>query len=214
MDWLCEQPGLDIARNAGQARGFCELTPERLAQFAAAHSGEIVVDDRQIKFDNWLPSLNIRYDNGSGLVVRGAVSKGISRADLALYSAGGGFGDNTGVLRDAGTLETGPLFVLNTGNRGLRPVESWNYDLSAEWYFDDVGSLTASVFLKDISGIINAGFATRVLEGTSSPVADYAFQGPFNDQSGTLKGFELAYQHTWDFLPGLLSGLGGQFTYT
>jgi TonB-dependent receptor len=38
--------------------------------------------------------------------------------------------------------------------------------------------------------------------------------GPANDISGTLKGVEVAYQQTYDFLPGLLSGLGSQFTYT
>jgi TonB-dependent receptor len=38
--------------------------------------------------------------------------------------------------------------------------------------------------------------------------------GPTNADEGTLKGFELAYQQTYDFLPGFLSGLGSQLTYT
>ncbi|WP_290720593.1 TonB-dependent receptor [Altererythrobacter sp.] len=206
---------LGPVRIPGAVRGYCDPAfAPRLAEFAAAHTGEIIPTNQKIKFDSWLPSFNAKLDVGDGLLFRFAVSKGISRPDLQLVSINGAVGDNTGNLLESGTLLTGPLFNIRTGNRQIRPIESWNYDLSAEWYFDDVGSLTASVFLKDISGIINNGFETRQLEGEQSPTADYVFQGPFNDQSGNLKGFEIAYQHTWDFLPGLLSGLGGQFTYT
>jgi TonB-dependent receptor len=35
-----------------------------------------------------------------------------------------------------------------------------------------------------------------------------------SDETGTVKGFELAYQQTYDFLPGFLSGLGLGVTYT
>ncbi|GIX20682.1 MAG: hypothetical protein KatS3mg120_2358 [Erythrobacter sp.] len=114
----------------------------RLAEFAAAHTGEILIDDRAVVFDNWLPSFNALLDTGNGLLFRFAVSKGITRPDLGDFRSGGTIGDNTGVLRNEGTLETGPLFALATGNRNLRPISSWNYDLSVEWYFDRVGSLT------------------------------------------------------------------------
>ena len=38
--------------------------------------------------------------------------------------------------------------------------------------------------------------------------------GPDNRQDGLMKGVEIAYQQTYDFLPGLLSGFGTQLTYT
>ena len=195
-------------------RGFCDLSAARLAEFAAAHTGEIIIDDRKIRFDNWLPSFNAKLDVGGGLLFRGAASKGISRPDLQLFRAGGGIGDNTAALAEAGTLETGTLFGLSTGNRDLRPVSSWNYDLSAEWYFDDVGSLTFSVYLKDIKGIVNTGFETVNYLTANGTSVDVEVKGPINDQQGDLKGFEVTYQQTYDFLPGLLSGLGSQFTYT
>jgi len=199
-------PGID--------RGYCDLSDARKAEFAAVHTGEIILDDREITFDHWLPSFNARLDVGDGLLFRFAVSKGLSRPDLQLFRAGGGIGDNTNELLQAGTLETGPLFALSTGNRNLRPVTSWNYDLSAEWYFDRVGSLTFSVFLKDISGIVNTGFDTVNYTSGSGVSTDVSVKGPINDQGGNLKGFELAYQQTYDFLPGLLSGFGSQLTYT
>ncbi|MGQ7830454.1 TonB-dependent receptor [Altererythrobacter sp. Z27] len=196
-----------------QAPGFCSLSSARLAEFAAAHTGEVIIDDRDITFDHWLPSFNAKLDVGDGLLFRVAVSKGISRPDLSLFRAGGTIADNTTDLRSEGTLETGPLFQLFTGNRNVRAVRSWNYDISAEWYFDAVGSVTVSAFLKDLKGIVSSG--VNVVDYPSAngniPVE---VNGPSNELGGTLKGVEVTYQQTYDFLPGLLSGLGTQLTYT
>lgn len=202
------------AMTAQTLPGLCSLSAERLAEFAAAHTGEIIIDDRDIEFENWLPSLNAKLDLGNGWLVRGAVSKGISRPDLQLFRAGVPIGDNTNALRDAGNLDTGPLFAAQTGNRNLRPIESTNYDLSVEWYWDDVGSLTASVFLKEIEGFINTGFSTVNYVSDSGVDLDVQIQGPSNDQDGNLTGFELTYQQVYDMLPGLWGGLGSQVTYT
>ncbi|PKP97164.1 MAG: TonB-dependent receptor, partial [Alphaproteobacteria bacterium HGW-Alphaproteobacteria-15] len=198
----------------GNTPGFCGLSPARLAEFAAAHTGEVVIDDRDVTFDNWLPSFNALLDVGGGLLFRGAVSKGLSRPDLGAFRSGGAIGDNTGDLLAGGTLETGPLFQLSTGNRNLRPIESWNYDLSIEWYFDRVGSLTLNGFIKDISGIVDNGFALVNFVSPGGSSLDVEVNGPVNSQNGTLKGVEIAYQQTYDFLPGVLSGLGTQLTYT
>jgi TonB-dependent receptor len=191
----------------GQQRLYCNLTGARLATFAALHTGELITDNRDINFDHWLPSFNIRLDSGSGVVIRGAVSKGISRPDLNLFNA-------SGTLGFSNRVTDGPLLAISTGNRNLRPLTSWNYDLSAEWYFDKVGSLTAAFFLKDIKGIIQNG--TGLVSYTSPTVGEQEviITGPANDLSGKLKGVEIAYQQTYDFLPGLLSGLGSQLTYT
>lgn len=198
----CQGAGPGVPQQA-----FCQLTGARLAEFAALHTGEVVRDNRDINFDHFLPSFNVRYDNGSGIVVRGAVSKGISRPDLNLFNAGG-------VMGFSGRVTDGPLLAISTGNRNLRPTESWNYDISAEWYFDDVGQLSAAFFVKDIKGIVTSGrglVSYPMLNGDSE---DVIINGPANDLSGTLKGVELAYQQTFDFLPGILSGLGVAATYT
>ncbi len=199
----------------GQAvPGYCSLTGARLAEFAAAHTGEVLIDDREIAFDHWLPSFNARLDLGNGLLFRIAASKNISRPDLQLFRAGGFIGDNTADLLAGGTLDSGPLFQLSTGNRNIRPVEAWNYDISAEWYFDNVGSLTVSAFMKDVSGIVNSGITLVNYTSDSGVALDVEVNGPANDQGGNLRGVEVTYQQTYDFLPGLLSGLGTQFTYT
>lgn len=202
------------ALSAQTLPGVCSLSADRIADYAAAHTGEVIIDDRDIEFENWLPSLNAKLDFGNGWLVRGAVSKGMSRPDLQLFRAGVPIGDNTDALRDAGNLDTGPLFAARTGNRNLRPIESTNYDLSVEWYWDDVGSLTGSIFWKDIEGFVNTGFSTVNYVAPSGQSLDVQIEGPVNDQDGTLSGFELTYQQTYDMLPGLWSGLGAQITYT
>lgn len=199
---------------AGQPRpGFCSLSSTRQAEFAAAHTGQVIVDDRDINFDHWLPSFNAKLDVGGGLLFRFAVSKGISRPDLALFRAGGPVVDNTADLVSDGTLATGPLFQLFTGNRNIQATQSWNYDLSAEWYFDTVGSITVSAFLKDIKGIVSSGVNVVDYPSANGDIP-VEVNGPSNELGGTLKGVEISHQQTYDFLPGLLSGLGSQLTYT
>jgi TonB-dependent receptor len=197
-----------------QRPAFCSLSPGRLAQFAAAHTTEILDDSRDETFDNWLPSFNALLDTGDGLLFRAAVSKGISRPDLGAFRSGGAISDNTANLRSNRTLETGPLFALRTGNRDLRPIETWNYDLSVEWYFDRVGSLTVNAFAKDLGGIVDNVVEIINFSSPQVPSLDVELNRPVNQQDGTLKGVEIAYQQTYDFLPGFLSGLGSQLTYT
>jgi len=202
IESLCQTP-----TPPGQERLYCNLSGQRLADFASLHTGEVIPDDRDIVFDHWLPNLNVRLDSGTGFVIRGAVSKGISRPDLQLFSAGG-------VLGFSGRVNDGPLLGIETGNRNLQPVESWNYDLSLEWYFDSVGSLTAAFFMKDLEGIVTTGTGVVNFTSPSGTSEDVVITGPANDLSGTLTGVEVAYQQVFDFLPGLLADLGTQLTYT
>ncbi|NNC59890.1 MAG: TonB-dependent receptor [Erythrobacter sp.] len=197
-----------------QAPAYCSLSPTRLAEFAAGFTNETLRANQDVTYDHLLPTFNAKLDVGDGLLFRFAVSKGISRPDLQQFSQNGVIGDNTGTLRSQGTLDVGTLFALTTGSTSLRPVESWNYDISAEWYFDDVGSLTANFFLKDISGIVTNGLETVTFTGDNGTSLDIDLTGPSNQLSGTLKGVEVTHQQTYDFLPGLLGGLGTQFTYT
>lgn len=196
------------------APGYCSLSAARTAEFAATYTGELVDDDLNVSYEQWLPSANMKLDVGGGLLFRAAVSKGIARPDLNAYASGGGVFDNTNNLRAEGTLETGPLFAIGTGNRFLLPTTAWNYDLSAEWYFDTVGSITVSAFYKDIEAIVNNGQILREITTPSGITRDVAFNTPVNIDEGTLKGVEVAYQQTFDFLPGVFSGLGTQLTYT
>ncbi|MCF6217075.1 MAG: TonB-dependent receptor, partial [Emcibacter sp.] len=208
---LCGRPS--TAPN-GLPRAVCSLSPERQALWAQALTGETIDDSANVKFSHWLPSFNAKLHMSDEVLLRFGISKGISRPDLNLFRTNGTLGDNTGNLRQGGTLDTGALWTVNTGNRLLKPVESWNFDISAEWYFDKVGSLTASAFLKKLSGLINSGPTLRNITSDSGVTVATEVIGPANTQDGSLYGFEFTYQQTYDFLPGILSGLGVQATYT
>jgi len=202
---------------AGQpAPGYCDASfpVSRLPELVAGFSDTVIDNSGDVTFESWLPSFNVKLDVGNGLLFRGAISKGVSRPDPRLYRANGSISDNSAALVAGGIADTGPLFVLDTGNRGLRPIESWNYDLSVEWYFDDVGSLTLSGFVKDVQGIVNTVLPVVTLTAPDGAVAETEYRQPANVLGGTLKGFELGYQQTYDFLPAPLDGLGFAGTYT
>jgi TonB-dependent receptor len=203
-----------LANNITPVPGYCGLSPSRQAAYAALFTGEIIPDPLNIRFTNWLPSFNAKLDFGNGMLVRAAASKGISRPDLSSFASGGAAFDYTNILQSGGTLATGPLLGIGTGNKFLRPVEAWNYDLSFEWYFNKVGSLTISAFLKDIKGIVNGGAIVRPFVTPGGVSTDIIFNTPVNSDGGTLKGVEIAYQQTYDFLPSFLSGFGSQLAYT
>jgi TonB-dependent receptor len=203
-----------LANNITPVPGYCGLSAARQATYASLFTGEVISDPLNISYTNWLPNFNAKLDFGGGLLVRGAISKGISRPDLSTFTSGGGAYDNTNNLRAGGLLADGPLLAINTGNRFLRPVESVNYDLSVEWYWADVGSLTLAGFVKDIKNIVNSGAIVRPFVTPRGINTDILFNTPVNSDGGTLKGAEIAYQQTYDFLPGVLSGLGAGLTYT
>lgn len=202
---------------AGQPTpGYCNAAfpASRLPEFLAAFTNTVIDVSDDVVFENWLPSFNAKLDVGDGLLFRAAVSKGISRPDPALYRSGGAIFDNTANLIADGTAATGPLFALSTGNRGLRPIESWNYDLSVEWYFDDVGSLTVSGFVKDIVGIVNTSLPILTFTAPDGASAEVEVRRPDNNSDGVLKGVEVGYQQVYDFLPAPFDGLGFAGTYT
>jgi TonB-dependent receptor len=206
---LCQNPP------PGGLPGYCSLSPARTVEFLSAFTGELIDDSADIKYDDWLPSFNIKMSVTDNFLVRAAISKGISRPDLAAYATGGAFFDNTNSLRDEGTLETGPMFAVDTGNRFLTPIEAWNYDISAEWYFNDVGSLTFALFKKDFDALITRGATVRdYVSDSGNTMATVEVRGPSNVDDGSMDGFELAYQQVFDFLPGAWSGLGAQMSYT
>lgn len=167
-----------------------------------------------------LPSFNVKFGLRDDLVLRFAAAKAISRPDVGSLRA---FRNTRG---DFSVIEGGPMgavtgatfnrFIQTGGNPDLKPVQSTNLDASLEYYFSDVGSLTASLFHKDLSDIIIGTNSGQIGSPTFSATTSggVPFQGAINNGTGKVKGFELAYQQFYDFLPGWMSGFGVQANYT
>ncbi len=191
---------------------------DNVAAFASADevafaNGFSSVEDATSDYSTVLPSLNIKYEITPDLIGRFGYSKGI--AFPALGTLRYNFNINERTQNDA---DGNPQIIgwrQISGNPFLEPMESQNFDVSAEYYFGEDSSLSVGLFYKDIKNF----FATDTIvqnvtnpgSGVSQPVE---INQPINIGSASLRGLELAYTQFFDNLPGVWSGLGVQFNYT
>lgn len=100
-----------------------------------------------------------------------------------------------------------------SGNPELKPTRVKQLDSSLEWYFAPTGSLTFDAFYKHVSDYEFAGntLTPHTNNGTTFQFLDTR---NVNGPSGKIRGFELAYQQFFDFLPSALRGLGFQSNLT
>jgi len=190
---------------------FCQAfpTPEARAAMFAFANGAISDYDAENSYDNWLPSFNLKVNLNEDFLVRFGFSKAMARPELGLTRNYYNIVEND--ENDDGSW--GGLRA-NTGNGYLEPVKSTQFDLSGEWYFSRVGQLSLSLFHKELKDVWTNGFYTQEVtnNGTTVPVTVVA---PINsDETGKMKGFEIAYQQFYDMLPGFWSGFGIQANYT
>ena len=150
-----------------------------------------------------LPSFNLRAKLTDTLQARLAYSKGLARPNFDQLSTNLTLNNPNQVNPVTGHPSA------SSGNPNLHPIESDNYDVTAEWYFSSTGSLTAGLFYKKVDGFLAGGTVTGTYNGVVYDVGTVV-----NSGKGTVKGIELGYQQFFDFLPGLLSGLGLQANYT
>ncbi|WDE08833.1 TonB-dependent receptor [Thalassomonas viridans] len=147
-------------------------------------------------YDHLLPSINANIEPIEDVILRFAYSESITRPTLTEMSPSTSYGG-------------GKLDSLNAsgGNPRLKPYESENIDLSAEWYFDEASYLSLAYFTKDVDNFIDDGVSHEVvtLEGTSY---NYTVSRPMNLNSTDIDGYELAFQHTLSYLPAPFDGLG------
>ncbi len=195
--------------DTGTIRPICTVSPELQASIVAFSNAGTTPQVARQSYDKWLPSLNIKYQATDTLLFRLAASKAISRP---------GFTDlrNFVGVQPSSSNTTGVYtFSSSSRNPFLRPIDAKQVDLTAEWYFAKVGSLTGALFYKQLSNIIldNSAYSRRLTN--NGQTFDVTINGPVNvPGSADIKGAEVSYQQTFDFLPGVLRGLGAQATFT
>lgn len=198
------------------------LTADQLAFMSGVgENPETVSSD----YSTVLPSFNMSVSLKDDLIGRFAVSKGIYfPRPRDLRNTTTITFERTDILADPSQPASAPgnlIGVENVSfnavaqNPSLDPEEAINYDLTLEWYFAEVGSLTASAFYKDMTNLYTQGTYVANTTNTSSGTTQVVnFRGPINGGDGSVKGIELAYTQFYDFLPGAWSGLGMQLNYT
>jgi len=172
---------------------------------------------------NWLPSFNVKFGLNDQWALRFAASRAMSRPDIGLLknyvsiSAPSIDVSNTSnyVTYDSSGNVNGYNFqyTASAGNPYLKPVTADQFDISLENYFASVGSFTFDLFYKKFYDYIQSGNYYRSF--TNNGVTETVkVTGPVNADGASVKGFEVAYQRFFDFLPGAWSGLGVQANYT
>lgn len=163
-----------------------------------------------------LPSLNIAYEVSEDVLWRFGASKNVTRPSLSALA----FSANVSQT----SLDEGDIGTINIGNPHLDPFESVNLDTAIEWYFEDVGFLSAALFYKDIDNFIvsetqqivysDLALPERLLPEGKTPDDIFNVTSPQNSDSSSIKGVELAFSRDFDFLPAPFDNLGMIANYT
>ena len=145
-------------------------------------------------YNDVLPSANVKFDLGKGLIGRLAAARTMARPD---YSALGG-----SITADD-TTHTG-----NGGNPNLKPIRSTNLDATLEYYFAPQSMVSAGLFYMDLTDYVAFGtYQTTLLDIKQNTFQTYTITAPINS-SGKTKGIELAWQQP------IAYGFGAAANYT
>ena len=138
-------------------------------------------------YDNWLPSLHLRWDARENMVVRAAWTNTIGRPDFGSLAA------NENVVFD------GSQATVSRGNPGLKPRESEGFDLSFEYYPTD-GLMSVALFTKSIDNEIFTLSSVQNLD-VGRGVEAVIVSTPTNAETAKIRGVEVAFQQALTMLP-------------
>jgi iron complex outermembrane receptor protein len=137
-------------------------------------------------FNNWLPSVNLRYEVQKDMIARFGASRTIGRQNYNLLGAGFG----TPVCDASGCHVTGP-------NPNLSPMTSDNLDTSWAWYFARRSLVSVDLFFSRIQGYAKTGATggatVDLWDSGSQSLKTYAVNTS-SQQGAHIGGIELAYE--------------------
>lgn len=178
-------------------------------------NAEISLREAENSYVDVLPSLHLVYRLSDRIQVRGAWSNTIGRPDYDELAA---FQDIEFEEVDAGVWEG----AIAEGNPDLEPLRSMNFDVSLEFYPAAGSILSLGAFHKRVSDPIytfvttqrevlgrDVTFDVQEIPGFGDRFFDEVeFEQLRNADEGSITGLELSFLQVFDFLPGILSGLG------
>lgn len=99
------------------------------------------------------------------------------------------------------------------GNPDLKPTTSKSFDFALEYYFDEGSMVNATIFKKKIDGLVIGSFK-RVRYTDTIGAYDYILGQPTNASNGNIDGVEIGGKYFPKNLPGWLTGIGVEGSYT
>ena len=184
-------------------------------------------------YTDFLPSFNLNFQVSDDDQIRFAYAKVMSRPEMPTMANSGNW--RFDVDRDGDGRNY--IGLDSTTSPKLRPFYANQYDVSFEHYFTETeGAFVVALWYKDIENIVtdnvevnydfeNNGFplpsipANKVEDESGNVLVwengDYS-SAQNSGQAGYMRGIEIGYTQTFNFLPGYLSGLGANinFSYT
>jgi TonB-dependent receptor len=152
-------------------------------------------------YDNFLPSVHLRYEFTPDTIFRTSYSTAISRPNYT----------NIVPRRTFGEYEWDDI---TEGNPGLKATYSHNFDISIERYLRPLGLVSAALFYKKINDpIFTVNIENLMTDDEGEPVTQ-TITRPENGDGGEIYGLELTWQQTFDFLPSPFDGFGVYTNYT
>lgn len=158
-----------------------------------------VTPDVKDSYLNILPSVLLKYNVNEDFKIRGSFTETLSRPK---YSA---------LIPNVNVNNKDSELTL--GNPELKPTTSFNFDLSADYYFKSVGLVSIGIYYKDINDFI----VTQTVRGYEYEGNSYdKFMQPRNAGDANLLGVEVGYQRDFGFIAPTLKCVGfyGTYTYT
>lgn len=148
-------------------------------------------------YDDFLPSMNVRLDLTSKLIARFSASRVMTRPTLTDLSPA------QSILTNPGNEQ------IVRGNPDLKPFRASQVETGLEWYFDRTSLLSLALFYKSIDSFVAQTTTPQQVDQVTFQVTE-----PTNGKGATVKGLELNYRQAFTRLPGFLSGLGFQGSFT
>ncbi|MEM9965358.1 MAG: TonB-dependent receptor, partial [Asticcacaulis sp.] len=202
----------DCALPANTSSVWCsQVSPAVREQARQWANNASIPNNEAASYRYLLPSFNARLEVRPGLVLRLGLSETLNNPDLGLLRNYYNLGLSTTVV-----VNGAPTGNVTVGNPRLKPAHSSNIDLSAEWYFAPVGSVTLALFHKELKDVIANSTARRTFVNPDNGYGfDVVVTQPGNSsEKAKIKGYEIAYQQTYDFLPSPFDGLGVNANYS
>jgi iron complex outermembrane receptor protein len=138
------------------------------------------------KFNNWLPSLNLRYELSKDMIARFGASRTIGRQNYNILGAGLG----TPTCDAQGCHVTGP-------NPDLKPLTADNLDASWAWYFAPRSMVGVDLFFSRIQGYVKTGTtggsSIDLYDAQSGGSKTYAINTS-SQQGAHIGGIEVSYE--------------------
>ena len=151
-------------------------------------------------YDGVYPSAHLNLDVTRNFLVRAAYARTYGRPDLIDVIPNATFSENDLNEQDQNNpaVVKGTITVRNTA---LRPWTADNLDLSAEYYTDGGGILSAGVFRKEIRNFFGAQVRladTAVLEelGLDPAYVGWNVSSKFNAGDASISGAEFNFRHS------------------